>query len=154
MGKPFAKSNGPARYYPVVGGDALLSNRIGWTFPEAVKPQYGMMTEQLAEILRGWLREPDFVRQQRQTLPIPNDVQRRLVDRDPGRTGLRRVKGPAGSGKSIALAARAARLAHDGKRVMMVGFKSRFPITCVIWQFVIFGSCQLIRKVTVTLTAE
>ena len=37
-------------------------------------------------------------------------------------TGYRRVKGPAGSGKSVALAARAAKLASEGKQVLVCTF--------------------------------
>ena len=122
MGRHFVRRGEPSRYYPVVGEDALRSNRVGWVFPEAVQPRSGLMSEPIADYLRGWLREPDFVRQQRQPLPIPDNIQRRLLEQGPGVTGLRRVRGPAGSGKSILLAARAARLAHIGKRVLVVGF--------------------------------
>lgn len=123
LGRQFAKSpKEPGRYYPVIGQDALRSNRISWVFPEARKPPSGLMTERLADLLRVWLREPDFVRQQRQPLPILNTLQRRLVSENPGSTGLRRVKGPAGSGKSLVLAARAAHLATEGKRVLVTGF--------------------------------
>ena len=132
LGRPFTRKGDFNRLYPVLGKDALDSGKISWVYPEAANPQEGIMTEQVAELLRGWLREPDFIRQQREPLPIPNDVQRRLVDRGPGRTGLRRVKGPAGSGKSFALVARATRIALDfaredkarrnDKQVLVVGF--------------------------------
>lgn len=132
LGQNFTRRGDSNRLYPVLGRDALNSGRLSWVFPEAANPREGVMTGQVADLLRGWLREPDFVRQQREPLPIPNDVQRRLVDRGPGETGLRRVKGPAGSGKSFALAARAARIALDfarqdkgkgnNKRVLVVGF--------------------------------
>lgn len=132
LGQKFTRRGDSNRLYPVLGRDALNSGRLSWVFPEAANPREGVMTGQVADLLRGWLREPDFVRQQREPLPIPNDVQRRLVDRGPGETGLRRVKGAAGSGKSFALAARAARIALDlvrqdkgkrnDKRVLVVGF--------------------------------
>ena len=122
LGEHFKRPKDRPQYYPIVGEDALRSGRVGWVFPEAVSPKHGLMTEQLADYLRGWLREPDFTRQQRQPLPIPDDVQRRLVERNPGSTGLRRMRGPAGSGKSLVLAARAVRLAYAGKRVLVVGF--------------------------------
>ena len=132
LGGHFAREGDRNRLYPVVGRDALNSERLSWVFPEAANPRESIMTGQVADLLRGWLREPDFVRQQREPLPITNDVQRRLVDRGPGETGRRRVKGSAGSGKSFALAARAARIALDfarqdkgqrnDKRVLVVGF--------------------------------
>ena len=122
LGRRFSRPNELAQHYPIVGEDDLRSGRLDKIFMEAVCPQLGLMTYQVADYLRGWLREPDFVRQQRQPLPIPSDVQRRLVDNGPGVTGLRRIKGPAGSGKSFVLAARAARLAYEDKRVLVVGF--------------------------------
>lgn len=130
LGRHFARRDDSNRLYPVVGQDALQSQWLGRVFPEAVNPREGVMTDQIADLLRGWLREPDFIRQQREPLPIPSYDQRRLVDRGPGRTGLRRLKGPAGSGKSFVLAARAARLALDfvredkatHKQVLVVGF--------------------------------
>ena len=54
-----------------------------------------------------------------------------LAERDPQQydimrtrtpTGYRRIKGPAGSGKSVALAARAARLAAEGKHTLVVSY--------------------------------
>ena len=122
LGRHFANSKEPTRYYPVIGQDALRSGRISWVFPETANPRLGLMTERIADLLRVWLREPDFVRQQRKGLRLLTDAQRRLIDQPPGSTGKRRIKGPAGSGKSIVLAARAANLAHNGKRVMVVGF--------------------------------
>ncbi len=122
LGRCFYRQNEIVRYYPIIGEDALRSGQLDRVFPEAVTSSRGLMTEKVAGYLRGWLREPDFARQQRQPLPIPNNVQRRLVDRGPGKTGLRRMKGPAGSGKSLVLAARAAHLASEGKRVLVVGF--------------------------------
>ncbi len=37
-------------------------------------------------------------------------------------TGFREIRGPAGSGKSLVLASRAAQLAHEGKRVLCVSY--------------------------------
>ena len=121
LGAPFKQQKEPERCYPVAGQDALRSGQISRVFPEAAQPKYELMTEQVADLLRGWLREPDFSRQQRLPLHL-NSAQKRLINTDPGRTGLRRMRGPAGSGKSLVLAARAACLASTGKRVMVVGF--------------------------------
>jgi superfamily I DNA and RNA helicase len=67
-----------------------------------------LMTENLADDLRGWLVEPSFSSMQRTPLALDSN-QRSLVET---RTdiGYRRIKEPAGSGKSLVLAARAARL--------------------------------------------
>lgn len=123
ISQPFIQKGEPRRYYPVLGKDALDSGLISWVLPETANPRLGLMNDQIAESLRVWLREPDFVRQQRQPLPIITDKQRRLVESDPPpMTRLRRVRGPAGSGKSLLLAARAAHLAMQGKSVLVAGF--------------------------------
>ena len=128
LSKPFRQSREPARYYPVLGEDALNSGRINWVLPETANPRSGLMNDQIADSLRLWLRESDYVRQQREPLPILTDRQRRLVEEEPPSiTRLRRVRGPAGSGKSLILAARAAHLSMQGKNVLVVGFNITLP---------------------------
>ena len=51
-----------------------------------------------------------------------DDQQLRIATDPPSVTKFRRVKGTAGSGKSLALAARAAVLASQGKRVLVCSF--------------------------------
>lgn len=89
-------------------------------FPESTRRSSRLMSEDMANDLRGWLVEPDFSATQREPLPLDAD-QRRLAE---GRTasGYRRVRGPAGSGKSLVLAARAARLAAEGKSVLVASY--------------------------------
>ena len=50
------------------------------------------------------------------------DQQQRTVATTRTETGYRRVKGPAGSGKSLALAGRAAKLVSEGKRVLVCSY--------------------------------
>ena len=122
LARHFVRHDEPPKYYPVVGHDALSSDRIDLVLPEVSKPRHGLMNETVANYLRPWLREPDFVRQQRQPISFLTNTQRRLVNEKPGNTGMRRLSGPAGSGKSVVLAARAAQLAHEAKQVLVVGF--------------------------------
>ena len=79
------------------------------------------MNPQLANLIRPWLREPDFNRVQRFPLPLSGRVSR-LILGNPGTTGGRRVVGPAGCGKSFIIAGRAAALAANDKDVLVVGF--------------------------------
>ncbi len=75
-----------------------------------------------ADDLRHWLVEPDFDREQRKPLIQELDArQQALVN---SRTGsrYRKIRGAAGSGKSLVLAARAAALAREGKSVLIVTF--------------------------------
>ena len=46
------------------------------------------------------------------------------IANNPSKARIRRVRGAAGCGKSLGLAARAARLAHEGKEVLVVTFNS------------------------------
>lgn len=72
------------------------------------------------ERLRVHLREPELVREQ--SLPLTLSDEARSVERNRGRAEIRRVRGTAGSGKSLALAARAATLAAEGKSVLVLCF--------------------------------
>jgi len=78
------------------------------------------MSPDLAADLRGWLIEPDFSSEQRKPL-ILDRKQTDLAQSTPD-NGYRRIKGPAGSGKSLVLAARAAHLIDRGKSVLVVSY--------------------------------
>lgn len=72
--------------------------------------------------IRHWLVEPEFSREQRvPLLSILDQRQKELVETRTG-TRFRKVRGSAGCGKSLVLAARAANLAGEGKRVLLVTF--------------------------------
>jgi hypothetical protein len=72
--------------------------------------------------LRHWLVEPEFSREQRvPLLSLLDQRQKELVETRTG-TRFRKVRGSAGCGKSLVLAARAANLAGEGKRVLLVTF--------------------------------
>lgn len=72
--------------------------------------------------LRHWLVEPAFSREQRRPLLQELDTRQRAVVS--ARTGsrFRKIRGAAGSGKSLVLAARAASLAKEGKSVLLITF--------------------------------
>lgn len=108
------------RYLPVSGRDELTNNDIGGVFPDATLSHSGIMRPALADDLRGWLVEPDFAREQRK--PIKLDSKQRDLAETRTKSGYRRIKGPAGSGKSLVLAARAAHLLAEGKEVLVVSY--------------------------------
>uniref|UniRef100_UPI0032E3893D UvrD-helicase domain-containing protein n=1 Tax=Brevundimonas sp. UBA7534 TaxID=1946138 RepID=UPI0032E3893D len=120
---PFIKNSEDdkfAKYSPISGMEEIGRGDIAAVFPESCREKSYLMNDTLAADLRGWLVEPDFSSTQR--LPLELDaVQKNLVVTWPA-TGYRRVKGPAGSGKSLVLAARAAQRARDGKSVLVVTF--------------------------------
>lgn len=107
-------------YLPISGRSELMGGEISKVFPHSGRAGSRLMTPALAEDLRGWLVEPDFSREQRE--PLPLDSRQRRLSETRTQNGFRRIKGPAGSGKSLVLAARAARLASEGKSVLIVTY--------------------------------
>ena len=108
------------QYYPIAASEDVAEGRLDRIFPEYQRTSSAHMNTTKADDLRAWLREPYFGRQQRQPLQF-DDTQYRLVStRAP--SGFRRIRGPAGSGKTVVLAARAAELAAVGKHVLVVTF--------------------------------
>lgn len=108
-------------YHPLAGCDALLSNDLETIFPTASRWRDSkLMKPEIATSLRGWLVEPDFSATQRQPLEL-NSKQRQLVA-SRTRSGYRRIRGAAGSGKSLVLAARAAQLSIEHKDTLVVSF--------------------------------
>lgn len=108
------------RYNPISGREALASGIVQRVFPEAGRMRSGIMKERMADDLRNWLVEPDVAAAQRQ--PLHLDENQRVFVTTRTETGYRRIKGPAGSGKSVVLAARAAQLLSEGKEVLVITF--------------------------------
>lgn len=78
----------------------------------------GRVPESFAPLLRAWLNPPLHAAEQQAPLRLSR-VQEALAVPKPGAV---RFQGVAGSGKSLVLASRAARVALAGGRVLMVGF--------------------------------
>ncbi len=123
---PFLESEDGIRqypqYYPVSGADDIASGNLAAIFPEYRRTWSKVMSANTANDLRGWLTEPAFSREQRKPLDWEMDNRQLQIAKTRTVTGYRRVKGPAGSGKSLALAARAAELANEGLRVLVCTF--------------------------------
>ena len=103
----------------IAGVDDLESGSCSHLFPHVAKTK-SFMNDDVMREMRSWLVEPEYSAEQRRPLELDRR-QRRLAT---GRTksGYRRIKGPAGSGKSLVLAARAAELAKEGKNVLVATF--------------------------------
>ena len=108
------------QYYPIIGAEALSCGDINAIFPENGRSSSQVMSEDIAEDLRGWLKEPYSSQQQRK--PLELDARQRDLATTRTDTGYRRIKGPAGCGKSVVLAARASELAAKGQHVLVVSF--------------------------------
>ncbi|MBY3249898.1 AAA family ATPase [Rhizobium laguerreae] len=109
-----------AQYQPVSGIVEVTAGKILDVFPEANRTNSKIMSKGYADDLRGWLVEPDLSSTQR--TPLVLDRNQLSLAESRTESGYRRIKGPAGSGKSLVLAARAARLANEGKSVLVATF--------------------------------
>ena len=107
-------------FYPLVGRKALETNNLPAVFPGASLTSSQYMNENAAQDLRGWLVEPDHSRTQR--TPLDLDERQEFFTSTRTTVGYRRIKGPAGSGKSLILAVRAATLAGEGKHVLIISY--------------------------------
>jgi len=107
-------------YYPITGANSVQSGDVFAVFPESQRSASKYMDEDIAKDLRNWLIEPDFSVTQR--LPLELDKTQISFVKNRTKTGYRRIKGAAGSGKSLVLAARAAELLNEGKEVLVVTF--------------------------------
>jgi hypothetical protein len=121
---PFRAVRGGIRdypqYYPISGIEDVTSGNLLAIFPESKRRSSSAMSSAIAADLRGWLKEPFFSQEQR--TPLELDSRQRELATTRTDTGYRRIKGPAGSGKSVVLAARASSLAAEGKHTLVVSF--------------------------------
>ena len=108
------------RYNPISGNTALTQGNLSHVFPEGMRMSSKFMNPELANDLRYWLVEPDFAATQR--IPLELDTNQRALATSRTKSGYRRIRGAAGSGKSLVLAARAAELLGEGKQVLVVTF--------------------------------
>lgn len=121
--KPCLEYRGMARfpeYNPVSGSNSILSFDIKKIFPESTRSMSKLMSEDLIKDLRAWLVEPDAAVTQRQPLNLDKNQLSLVLSRT--QSGYRRIKGAAGSGKSLVLASRAAELLKQDKDVLVVTF--------------------------------
>lgn len=122
-----ADSAAKQRYLRLVGREDLRERAIEALVPSAAYSSSRIMSPELAQDLRHWLVEPEFSAEQRRT-PALDSKQRELVETRTS-TGYRRVRGPAGSGKTLVVAGRAAELEQAGLDVLVVTFN----LTLVQW---------------------
>lgn len=116
----YYKMDNYPQYNSLSGREVLQQNDLPTILPEALRIHSNLINESLAKDLRNWLIEPDAVATQRQ--PLEMDKKQLHLATSRTTSGYRRIKGPAGSGKSLVLAARAAQLANEGKKVLVVTY--------------------------------
>jgi hypothetical protein len=104
----------------LLGADDLENPNFGEVLRVAIKTRETGMSEEVASDLRHWLIEPEYSAEQREPIPLTTSQRRFVTERTD--TGYRRVKGPAGSGKSMVISARAATLLGQDKEVLVVTY--------------------------------
>jgi hypothetical protein len=102
------------RYSPVSGLESLATGNISKIFPEGKREASHLMSPIQAMDLRNWLIEPDVSASQR--TPIMLDKEQLAYVTTRTSSGYRRIRGAAGSGKSLVLAARASELLKQNKK--------------------------------------
>ncbi|WPL18968.1 helicase [Thiorhodovibrio winogradskyi] len=107
-------------YYPISGKEPLAANDVKFVFPEAYRSRSMYMSPETAQDLRSWLVEPDHSDETRDRLELDSNQIRLATTRTS--SGFRRIKGPAGSGKSLVLAARVSDLVAQNKSVLVITF--------------------------------
>lgn len=108
------------QFNPVVGADSLQSGELTRVFPEGKRMYSKFMNQDLYIDFRNLLIEPDFAAEERKPLMLDNTQKSFFSSRTS--SGYRRIRGAAGSGKSLVLAACAAELLGEGKSVLVVTF--------------------------------
>jgi hypothetical protein len=117
--------SGGRRRHQVLASLDMLSAEP-WPGCDGGRSRY--MNGSIARDMEHWLLPSRFEREKRK--PLPTDARqremiRRRLPREEGdieHIARRRLRGPAGSGKSTVVAARAAELAARGNRVLVLGF--------------------------------
>lgn len=80
------------------------------------------MNDKIYTDFKPWLIEPEYSAEQRILLINELDSQQKKLVLTRTETGRRRIRGPAGSGKSMVLCSRAAKLASENKKVLIVTY--------------------------------
>lgn len=101
----------------LLGREHIESGNLYATYPDL---RYtGFMTTEAAESLRPWIDGTGLTIEK---TPLPLNPTQRHIAQSRTKSGYRRIRGVAGSGKTMILAAKAAWLANSGKRVLVVPF--------------------------------
>lgn len=108
------------KYLYIVGKETIESNNLKNKIPDIYKDNSYFMNEMIADDLRSWLIEPDYSKEQKENLELTN-IQSELIN-SRTETGFRRIRGAAGTGKSVIIAGRAVELAKQNKDVLVISF--------------------------------
>lgn len=116
----FSKEHSSAKY--VIFSKDNFEKSFEENFPKGITSPFNNsnMNPKIAEYLRYWLIEPDAAKEQRTSLTL-DKKQLEFATTRPN-SGYRRLKGPAGSGKSLVVAKKATHLLQQKKSVLICTF--------------------------------
>jgi hypothetical protein len=130
LSKQYAERYGDRRpaarhYMPFISAENLNSLPIATVFPEGRRRDSRLMSDEIANDLRSWLVEPEYSVESRTSIQLTGQQESIVVrglESDSQVSAPARVKGPAGSGKSEVVAARAAALRSRGYNVLIISY--------------------------------
>lgn len=111
----------------LIGQELLSSEYIPRLVPDINREKSFFMKTAWADSIRFWLKPPFHSIEQGQKI-ILSDEQKRHINPSPKQH--QRLRGVAGSGKTLVIAQRAANLASEGKKVLVVTFN------ITLWHFI------------------
>ncbi len=110
-----------SRVHPILTAEHLGSrDALLGALPPQTPASAHLFGSETSQRIRSLLTVPDLRIRRSQPLEMDSDQQSLATERTA--SGYRRILGPAGSGKSLVLAARAAHLVAEGKRVLVLSF--------------------------------
>lgn len=110
----------PEKNCIVFGRDSLLDcDHLSGIIPDVLRETSKAMTDNWANEIRFWLNPPFHSLEQGTALSLSPEQERHAISAP---TKHQRLRGVAGSGKTLVIAQRAANLASQGKKVLIITF--------------------------------
>lgn len=111
--------NSSEKYCLVFGNDKLNENFINEICPDININKSYVMNNYWAKEIRFWLKPPYHSIEQGQPIVLSDEQKRHII---PSEKQHQRLRGAAGSGKTLVIAQRAANLASIGKKILIVTY--------------------------------
>ena len=112
------KDHNQFKYTTFCGKESIQSNNFSKIFKNNKTSYY--MSKEAADDIRSWLIEPDYSAEQKEDIEL--DEKQKLIITSRSDSGFRRIRGAAGTGKSLIIAGRALELVKNKKEVMVISF--------------------------------
>lgn len=107
--------------FPISGKDNLKAKDINKIFPKHNRNAW-FIDPKYYHDLRSWLLEPNLSKSEREEVPLDHSQSKIVDSNETTKSKMKRIRGPAGSGKTLVIACRAAKLLAEGKNVLIVTY--------------------------------